>query len=362
MNRLLICIYLIVVCSNSSTGQIKYTPVFIDECTNEVADIFWYLRDSGEIRSNIYPFKSTTVSSPGTYFLYSGNHYGQQPIKITITQNKPNVDTFLISSLRFNQYVGYADYTFCDSLANGHLKSYYPTGQKHLVGTFKDGQVLDSLHEFYQNGGIKEIFIPSKRGWKMTRYFENGNVQLFHDIAKREEREYYTSGVLKKDNSWDSKYRHKIKEYDELGNLILVETHKMQKKLYPGGRTKSIISRTETLKLDRVFSMERGRFYEYNWTSFDSNGTKTRNIIFYSSGFLGTQFPRDYKEIDDFLFHEIVFYKNDQPVKKIHFHYKKEGNDYIKYLVLSGMTNAEWKEEKEITANNVYEVIASISQ
>lgn len=353
-------------CSSLSYGQVTYTPIFIDECTNEAANVFWQLKDS---EKTYYPntddFKSVELPTTGTYFLFSGFGYDEDPIEVTITNNEPKTDTLRISRLRFNQYVGYANYTECDSLANGHLESYYPNGVIRLIGTFQDGQVLDSLHEFYQSGQLKEVFIISNKGWKMTKYFENGKIQSVYDVAKREEKEYYTSGDLKKENTWDSKYRNRIKEYDDKGNLVLDETHKIQQKFYPNGTLKEVIKRKEILVLDRIFSKDaydrHHKFYEYEWESFDKTGVIKRKIVFDNDGFLTSPFPDSVKQIDDYLFDKITFYQNGQEFKKIESKYVQENDELIKKLIIYRKEKKQWIEEKTTTANNVYEIIATYS-
>tara|TARA_B100000674_G_C37914502_1_gene950194 strand:+ start:91 stop:1161 length:1071 start_codon:yes stop_codon:yes gene_type:complete len=353
-------------CSSLSHGQVTYTPVFIDECTNEAADVFWQLEDS---EKTYYPntddFKSVELPTTGTYFLFSGFGYDEDPIEVTITKHEPKIDTLRISRLRFNQYVGYSNYTVCDSLANGHLKSYYPNGKTRMVGTFEDGQILDSLHEFYQNGQLKEVFITSKKGRRMTKYFENGNVQSVYDVAKREEKEYYQSGILKKENVWDSKYRHRIKEYDSKGNLVKDENNKAQKIYSSDGILLSIIKRKEILILDRIFSKDAydryHKFYDYEWESFDKAGVIKRKITFSNDGFLTSPFPDSVQQIDDYLFDKITFYQNGKEFKKIEIEYLKENQDWVYKLIIYKKENDKWIEEKRTTANKVYEIIASLS-
>lgn len=196
----------------------------------------------------------------------------------------------------------------------------------------------------------------------MTRYYENGSVQSTYDVAKKKETQYFPSGTLKRFHSWSSRSRHKIKEYDEKGNKTLIKTSKRQKKFYSHGTVQETIRRKEILVFDRIFSKYKGRSYENNWTSFDSSGTITRKIIFSGNTLSTSAYPNNYKEIEDFLFSEIVFYKAGVPVKKIYFLTRMEGDVHTKYLVLATMTDGEWIEEKEATIDQVYQIISSLSR
>ena len=250
----------------------------------------------------------------------------------------------------------------CDTgKCEGLCESFYKNGTTHIKGEFKDGQPIDTLFTYNSNGVIEELFIPNKKGWRMMNYFENGQLKSDYDVAKRKEIVYYATGNLKKENTWDSKYRSKIKEYNNQGILVLEESDKFQKQFDSIETLKSLITRKEVLIFNRIFSKDKSRFYEYNWTTYDQNGNTAREIIFNESGFLGSPFPANYDEIKDFLFEKVTFYKDGEEFKKVEFKYVKENDDLIKKLVIYVKENNQWIEEKTTTANKVYEIIASLS-
>lgn len=134
MIRIVNYIHLLLFCSFASYGQITYSPVFIDECTNDVTEVLWCLTDL----ENTYFLptsnsKGVVVPEPRKYFLFCLNPTNQEVIEIPPSKSKSIIDTIQIFGLRVNRYVGYCDYTFCDSLANGRLKSYYQNGQLEMV-------------------------------------------------------------------------------------------------------------------------------------------------------------------------------------------------------------------------------------
>lgn len=94
----------------------------------------------------------------------------------------------------------------CDTgKCEGFCESYFDNGSLHRKGKFEDGQPIDTLFEFHPNGKIEEVFIPNEKGWRMMNYYQSGQLKSEYDAFKRNETEYYSSGVLKKEHSWNRK-------------------------------------------------------------------------------------------------------------------------------------------------------------
>lgn len=72
-------------------------------------------------------------------------------------------------------------------------------------------------------------------------------------------------------------------------------------------------------------------------------------------------FPENIRQIDNYLFTSIMFYKQGQEFKQIELKYVNENEKLIKKLFVYGKQNDRWIEEKTTSFNNVYEIIATYS-
>lgn len=246
----------------------------------------------------------------------------------------------------------------CDTgVCEGYCESYRSDGSLHIKGTFMEGQPVDTVYTYYSNGVIEERFITNKKGWHMLSYYQNGQLKSDYNVAKRSETEYYENGVLKKEYSWDKKYQNVTHEYTEGGDLIFSEDKHSQVKYDEKGNVLEEIHRKEVLVLNRLFSRDKSRFYEYTWDSFDPSGSKVRRIVFTGSGFKGGDYPNDPEEIPKYLFRSISFYENGEEYVKIRFETRKEGSEYVEYFIMEKLIDGEWVKERESLAEFVYGVI-----
>lgn len=357
-------IFLFVFCQ-PVLSQIIYEPVFINPCTNEEDEEipYWQISDSTRrYKSDDFEPKNITLPRAGTYMLHL--EFGLQTIKVVVPNTPLFRDTVLLKRLELVHYISnppHSEFLDCGNLANGEIIDYYNDGSIRQKGKFENGQPIDSLFTYHSNGNLSELFVPHRKGWEKTNYFENGRVQSYYNVAKRVEKEYYSSGQLKLITTWNSRYRSKTKKFDKKGNLILKETRTSQKKYWSEGGLQSKITRKEILIFDRIFSKDKSRFYEYNWTTYDSNETILRKITFNGFSFQGNRFPNDYKDIQDFSFDELIFYSAGKPYRKIHFETKKEGDEYVEYLFLSRIINDEWSVSTQTTIDRIYEFISNLS-
>ena len=337
--KYLIYIWIIFI-SQCVQAQIVYEPIFINQITNQPEKVeYWFVLDTGATYYIINPkSKSVILPKAGEYSVY----LNILDLGATVViPNKTHVqDTILLPRLHIANYMSNpprSEYLDDNKPAQGYIVDYYTNGNTRTKGRFNNGQPIDSVFSYDEKGILTQLFIPHAKGWHKIQYFENGKIQSNFNYAKREKTEYYPSGQLKKSKKWNLKYHYTTTEYDENGILLLEETNKTQKKFYSNGEPKEIINRKEILVFDRIFSKDKGRFYQYTWTSYNSNSLPTRKITFNSGGFSGSIFPKEYLEINDYLFNEVVFYHEAQPIKKIHYRIKKEGNIYVEYLILSEM-------------------------
>lgn len=213
----------ILFCSiNLTFGQkIEFKPIFINQCDGKITNkVDWVLLDSN---NNVVVFfeLEDVVALPylGNYKLYETDDFFQEDdnyYAINIEKQGLNTDTFYTKKIELLLYVSNphrSGHYSCGHLASGTLTDYYYNGNIRLIGTFKDGQPIDTLKEFYTDGAIKEIDIPKTK--QRIIYFRNGNVKFTafnRSKRKRHIVEYYENGNLKshqvlneKNGQWRSK-------------------------------------------------------------------------------------------------------------------------------------------------------------
>lgn len=347
-------------------AQISYEPVFISLCTNKPVDApVWWISDSagGYTSDNMF-LETVTLPQSGHYRLHLLTL--EETISIFVPDEKRVTDTIYLPELEFNQYIGYSEYTFCDSLANGELESYFQNGRVKLKGTFMDGQPSDTLFEYYSDGQLKELFVPDKKGWNMTRYFNNGQIESVYDVKKRFEKEYYPNGQLRIERNWTKKYRTSTTSYYPDGTVRESSDDKKLEAYNAQGILLKQMKRKEVLRLYRLFAKtpyeRHDRFFDYEWLSYDSLGVITRKIKFSSGDFISGDFPGDVTQISDFLFDEIIFYRNGEAFKKIESKYIKEGSSFVQKLVVSRKEEDNWVEERTESVHMVYELIKEMEE
>ena len=88
-----------------------------------------------------------------------------------------------------------------------------------------------------------------------------------------------------------------------------------------------------------------------------------REILFYGSSFNGQSYPINSQTIPNYSFREIIFFSNGKPDQKIHFSTRKEGDSFLKYLLLSRMIDGEWSDgsETEFDSVDLLELIETLT-
>lgn len=349
-------------------GQIIFEPTFINQCTGKIEDnVYWHLTNSDSLfiddNSN---FKTITLPKLGKYQLYL--ELDKPPIDINITKNGINKDTILLKRLNLTIYVSnppHSEYFDCEQIANGKVIDKYHNGNIRMKGVFKNGQPIDSLFSYYHNGQLSRLFVPNKKHWKSTKYFNDGNIKSIFNTKKHYNKEYYPSGKLKQEEYWGRRRNRKVTQYFQNGITSKYTERKKQEVFDKNGNLIELFKRKEILVLQRIFAKtyydRHNRFYEYTWKTFDSDRIIQRQIIFNNSDFSAGPFPDSIQQINHFLFEKVIFYQKGQEFKKIETQYFKENNEYIRKLLIFRKENEKWIEEKRMPSENIHKIITTNS-
>lgn len=343
--------------------EIIYRPVFIDQCKDSISESrFWLISDSNGNYYTLNSFASTSVYLPklGKYFLHL--EIEEEPEIISIEKYGETIDTFYTERVQLVIYVSnppHSEFLDCGSLANGQVIDFYYNGNIRLTGDFLNGQPIDTLKKFYRSGIIQELYIPNKRHRQKINYYKNGQIQTNYNFAKRYRKDYYESGELKKETSWNRKYQTEKFEYYKNGQIKLKENRKTQIGYFSNGLIKNQTTRKKVLKLEKIFTKYGTPLFEYQCNLFDSVGNKIAFIQYWGDSFNYRNYPDSITQINKNQFGEILLYKNGKAINKVDFKYEKNGGDYVKKLILYEMENDVWIEKDITAANNVFKILAS---
>jgi hypothetical protein len=371
MKQLLYTLLLFI--NSLSFGQdITFEPIFVSQCPETPQPDeelhFWHLIDSN---NNYYRPKidSRSVKLPhkGKYTLSLMSL--EFSVEIQISQYGHNQDTFHLNKLKLFSYISNpptSDFMNCGGTANGKVVDHFYNGNVRLSGTFKDGQVIDTLKRYFYSGEIEEIFIPNESGNQYLYFYKNGQIKSDYNQSKRYEYFYYHTGQIKSKTKWNKKYKEKEKQYFLNGDTQLKRNHNRLKSLYITGDKKEKIKRREVLIFDRIFFSDSPyeryhKFYKYNWNSYDSAGLLTRQIQFNDGDFGSSNFPDSIQQIDDYLFSQITFYKQGKPYIKSKVQYFRENETYDKKMVVYVMKNRKWIQNDIKSIDQVYKFIEQYS-
>ncbi|UCS91777.1 hypothetical protein KZP23_13625 [Echinicola marina] len=179
--------------SQVAFGQIVYSPVFIDPCTEEPAKsrVFWMIVDATKYNGGNYvgrPGPTITLPKTGNYIL-DCRAVSEAPINISISTQETVRDTFNLSQLQSivwikpSKSIGNTPnippkYFVCspDNLANGKVMDYYRNGKLREEGTFQNGILIDTLRVYYRTGELYKLVTPNGDGYKGVRYTIDGKV------------------------------------------------------------------------------------------------------------------------------------------------------------------------------------------
>lgn len=363
MNRFIIILVLISANFRLFAQEILYKPVFIDQCTDSLAENpFWWISDSDCNSYNLTDFTSTSVRLPKLGKYYLNLEIGEEPEIINISKFGETVDTFYTKRVQLTIWMSnppHSEFFDCDSLANGQVTDFYYNGNIRLTSDFSNGQPIDTLKKYYRSGVMQELYIPNKRHRQQIYYYNNGQIRNDYNYSKKYSKEYYESGELKKEEFWNRKYHTEKFEYYKSGQLKLKEHKKNQIRYFSNGLTSNQTTRREVLILERIFTKYGTPWFEYKCDFSDSLGNKLAFVQYGGNSFTLGNYPDSLSQIKDYQFEEILLYKNGQEFNKVDFKYEKEGTDYVKKLILYEKKGDIWIEKEITTANNVYKILAS---
>lgn len=345
-------------------GQIKFQPVFMDSCSTVETLDFWYLSDGENLyKPSLIKGNYVELTQPGNYLLFWG--LIDIPYEVIIPSDVVVIDTFYASKLKFNQYVGYSDYTYCDILANGYLTGYYPNGQIKIRGTFEDGQPSKRVIHYYPNGQVLKDISPNKKGMRYKRYFENGELESDFNAKKKSSKEYYKSGQIKSKANYTRLFGFKSETFYSNGQLEDVLTKRKYLRYDDRGNLVEEIERAFLSEGQPLIPEDpdevRHKFHKYNWKNFDEKGNLTRHIEFSESNFITKSYPIKVEDISNHLFEKIVFYDKGQPTFKIIYEYPSGNSGRVKNFTLYSFADGMWFEESRFPSDKIYELIALYS-
>ncbi|MEM6271925.1 MAG: hypothetical protein AAF998_20980 [Bacteroidota bacterium] len=202
----------------------------------------------------------------------------------------------------------------CDTgKCEGPCIAYFTNENFLLRGTFRDGQPMDSVINYFPSGQMEYVFIPS-RGNKHGRsidYYPSGRQKSEYDVARRTSAEYYPSGQVKERSRWDRKFAVSSEEFRPDGTLCQKTRPRAQFRYDDRGAWREKIRFKPVRASDETSSAFQR--YKYRWESFVGRGQMVRRIDHRIYDFPGTYFAEHLLDIDTSDFEEVVLYREGQP-------------------------------------------------
>ncbi len=223
---------------NVQAQSITFQPTFIDPCTGKVATtVTWSVGGNGVFYDG-GPEAGTVLLQVGHYFLGVHDGFNTSLIDVEVNKRSSIKDTFYLPALKRRLGLRhYSDpmiflekrpkkrriipgpYTICDGIANGQVVDYYYNGNKRSEGIFKNGRLVDTLKQWFRNGGLKSLEFPVNQGECLMSFYKNGNRALYIDDEK--EIFYYRNGLVEKNferkPKWFGKRKRTQVYFDSLG-------------------------------------------------------------------------------------------------------------------------------------------------
>jgi len=240
-----------------SAQEVRYEPIFINQKTQKIDTFVFftiYDQNDNEIAWNKF---SNIVELPDTGMYKMDLNLGDMIYDIHIDSYGYSSDTFNIPLYHLIFYVSTPptwDYccgkNFGEDLCNGLLVDYYYNGNIHLIGTFKNGQPIDTLQEYYENGTLKSIeyyspnkYVQKKPYWVQYRWHKlfdkEGRCTFEYNNKTKEEKQYYPNGNLYKFSHYvrvnNFNLTDNYQEYYENGNLKIIEKKRSREEYHENG-------------------------------------------------------------------------------------------------------------------------------
>ena len=268
--KTLIAFFLLMCSLNSKSQEIKYKPVFYDQCSEIynpllVATLY---KDS-ELLSKKILFDTSyfTIIDTGQYFikLYHNLYVDSIPFRIDTLISR--TDTFNLKSIVFDELTMYntpcSCFLTCNDTMIGRKTDYYSNGHIRFSGYFQGAVLRDSIYSEYKNGQTKEYYIKKKGSDKAKYYFEyyeNGNIKAERNRIRNLNVTYYKNGNTK--SKWKSGLIKIDKKYHSNGNLAYKKTCKWEFNFNESGKRITKEKLEETRKQKRKKDIEFKRMYK----------------------------------------------------------------------------------------------------
>ena len=262
-----------------SAQEVRFEPIFLNLKTHEIDTRSTYNQNDSTIISNEF---SNDVELPdiGTYRVRMSGYDIQYDIHTNST------DAFYYKYI--NSYcfaLGAPPVYQCgDKLCDGLEIDYHYNGNIRMIGTFKNGQPIDTLKEYYEDGKLKSIEYKSPNKYISRKSFKTP---------------YYWMKSFSKEGVCITEFDNKIgkdKYYYPSGNLQIIFKSKhnfISKYYYENGKPEIIIKKWKRKKYHEngvlaIKVKKHGLFYRYFsrivYTQYDSTGKYVQKKIFYDGG------------------------------------------------------------------------------
>ncbi|NHN26008.1 hypothetical protein FIA58_010010 [Flavobacterium jejuense] len=344
---------------NLLAQEIKYKPVFINQCTKEEdKTVTWNIIDKKQRKPlKKQPFDVEVLLPRLGEFELVYDFNDAEHIKIEKTGT--TIDTIFLEKIRMVYLVSHPPillFQDCSTNATGKITDYYSSGKIRATGTFENGKLTDTLKKYDKEGIITDIEIPYKKGNRLLHYYKDGQIKEEVNYWKKYKKLYYETGKLAEYESWKGK--EKLISYFENGTLKRLRNSKKQETFSKEGILVDKITRKEILILERLFSFNRDdrnhRFYEYDWEQYDEKGTVKCKIVYYESNYSLIDFPDSLQQIAQSSIDKTTFYQKGITYKKITTKYLKEDNNYKKWFIIYRKENEEWIEEETVAVEDFF--------
>lgn len=330
-----------------STAQYKFKPVFIDACTQEINQIWFFslndsitysskliLKNGLPIDSLVLPEEGyINISKPGIYSMTIGDFsYSKHVFEIkddTISIQCDSIFTGDIELLLVVSNPPTSVYHDCMGIRfNGKVLLYHPNGKPKFKGTFIDGHPTDSLITYYSNGQIWSLSIYREKGTIHYEYDFYGNLVSLDNLRRRQFITYYANGqtqTCKKYRKYLCKGKFSTKHYYSNGGINL---------------------------------KGRDTYWGEIWKSYHQNGDRIQKISGSSSTNSSTH--RDSLIVKTPF--TVKLYRDNKLVYKIHWELDRQNKEFIHFYVCYEKIGNKWMPIEKIEEAKVSEYVLELKR
>lgn len=334
-------VFVILLFQFSVNSQIKYAPVFIDQCSGEIIHPHYEVTDENGNQYFPTDFLSDEITFPklGDYIITLS---WESPIHVTIASENQQ-DTFYTANLLVPVCICSpppTKYEFCSEIAEGYCVDYYAPGVKRSEGTFKNGDPIDTVKTYYLSGELMEIDITTRTGKKSVEFYKNGNKKSEFDQSKGyTHRTYFPDGQLKVESTYKN-YTFRETEYFQSEQLKRKERERKAISYAESGEKIQVTHRKARFRYARMSSRE----YHLKRITYNQEGEVTWQLTFSRSDNNSPDFPQNLNEIDLNNIEELVIYKNGKPHQKLVQTYHYVASERIVEVVNYNRDKCKWVE------------------